>query len=127
MIAHWEDIAQSTHPTGSASNVTAGLFFLGLNNGYRISVPADTTSRTLKVYLSVWAARAHVQATLSDGSAPAYSALFEDTAGNSNYQVVTVTYSAASAGQTLTFEFTVDTIYDPDGNVTLQAATLQGG
>ncbi len=114
-------------PDSSASNVTAGIFFLGAGNGYRLTLPADTTPRTLKVYLGVWEARGHVQATLSDGSATAYSTLVDDASGNTIYRVVTVTYSAASAGQTLNFQFTIDSTYDPYGNVVLQAATLGGG
>ena len=79
--------------------------------------------RTLRVYLNVWKARGRIEARLSDASAPAYVDFLEDLGGVST-RVVTVQYSAASAGQTLSFEFVSETT---SGNVTAQSATLQGG
>jgi hypothetical protein len=49
------------------------------------------------------------------------------TSGTLNY-VYTISYKAASAGQTLTVSYTLlNNYYSPYGNVTLQAATLVGG
>jgi hypothetical protein len=112
-------------PTASATNTTTGLYISGQNMGFRIVVPAGTTTTTLRVYVGVWHAQGRMVAHLSDGSAADYvdtslntSAVFGTAVG-----VYTLTYHAASNGQTLTLTFTQDTA--GVGNVTLQAATLQ--
>ena len=112
-------------PTVSSSGTTTGIYVKGINNGYEITVPADTTLRTLKVYVGVARARASVEAILSDGSAPMYSDTFENTTGSTS-QLVTVNYSAASAGQSLTFRVVVAVSYQSIANVNLQSAMLLG-
>jgi hypothetical protein len=111
-------------PTASTTNTTTGVSIDGLNNGFQISAPADTTQRTLKVYVGVWDTRGELTATLSDNSAAQYvdSSLVTDWAQGS--AVYTLTYRAASAGQTLTVRWINKS---STGNVTLQAATLAGG
>ena len=110
-------------PTASATNTTTGVFVIGQNNGFRFSVPADTTQRTLRVYVGVWSAQGRLTAHLSDGSASD----FVDTISNpsaTSLGLYTLTYNAGSAGQTLTITYTADSTTSPWGNVTLQAATL---
>ena len=91
-------------------------------------MPADTTSRTVKVYVGVWGAQGKLEATLSDSSASAYvDTSVTDPGGSSDgiARVYTLTYRAASSGQTLTVKWTVETMHEAQwGNVTLQAATL---
>ena len=109
-------------PIASQAGFPGGVAFFGVGNGYEISVPADTTVRTLRLYTAVYRSSSRVEATLSDGSAPAYSTVLSNTNGVLE-QVITLTFSAASAGQTLTVRGTLEVDYS--GNIALQAATLQ--
>ncbi|RIK57522.1 MAG: hypothetical protein DCC63_13640 [Nitrospira sp.] len=115
-------------PTASATNSPTGLYINGLNKGFQITVPADTTSRTVKVYVGVWGAQGKLEATLSDSSASAYvDTSVTDPGGSSDgiARVYTLTYRAGSANQTLTVKWTVETMHEAQwGNVTLQGATL---
>ena len=114
-------------PTASVTNTPTGINTNGsVGNGYEINIPADRTVRTLKLYVGVWFTQGKLQATLSDGSAPD----FIDTSLNKNNDrasgLYTITYKAASAGQTLKVRFTILTQYfSPNGNVAWEAATLQ--
>jgi hypothetical protein len=108
------------------SSSSAGIYFLGLNNGYEFTVPADATQRTLRVYLGGWSSRSKVEAILSDGSALPYETIIDKPSGSITRRV-TITYSAASSGQTLTLRHTLLDDYGVNGNIALQAATLQAG
>jgi hypothetical protein len=106
-------------PTASGSD-KAGISMIGTGNGFRITVPADTTARTLKVYVGGSASGGKLVAHLSDGSVSDYT----DTAfsGTGQYDAVyTLTYQAASIGQQLVVSWTQAS---GTGNVTLQGAAL---
>ncbi len=107
--------------TGGPSNVNV---FWGDNigSGIIITAPADTTTRTLKVYLGGWNSSGNLQVSLSDGSAATYNQTI--TAGGLYANVATVTYAAASAGRTLTLSYTQTSA---GGLVGVQGATLSGG
>ncbi len=110
-------------PQANVLNTTTGVWAYGVHNGFQISVPADTTSRTLKLYVGVWKARGVLKATIS-GSKVAYNnSALENISATSN-GVYTLTYAAATAGQKLIVTFTVQKNFDQLGNVTLQSATL---
>ena len=110
-------------PQANVQNTTTGVWTYGLHNGFQITVPADTTSRTLKLYVGVWRAQGVLKATVS-GSKVAYNnTALENISATSN-GVYTLTYAAATAGQKLTVAFTVQKSFDFFGNVTLQSATL---
>jgi hypothetical protein len=112
-------------PTASANNATKGVYTTGLTNGFEITVPADATSRTLKVYVGLYGAQGNFQAWLSDFSGPAYTDVTLSNFFGNAYGVYTLTYAAASAGQTLHVRYRSLKLFDQDfGNVTLQAATL---
>jgi len=112
-------------PTASANGTTTGVFIPGVTNGFEISVPADTTSRTLKIYVGLYGAQANFQAWLSDFSGPAYTDTTLSNFFGNSYAVYSVTYAAASSGQALTVRYRSFKLFDQDfGNVTLQAATL---
>ena len=99
-----------------------GASVSGTSNGFLITVPADTTTRTLNLYVGGSNSRGMLTAQLSDGSAPD----FVDTGFSSTGQydvVYTLNYHAASAGQQLTV---VWTLFSGAGNVTLQGAALAG-
>ena len=116
----WEDGT----PTGSAINTATGVYIIGLNNGFQITAPADTTTRTLKVYVGLWAAGGRFEASLSDGSAPVYTDTSLVNLLSTSNRVYTLNYRAESVGQALTVKWTVDTAFSLWGNVTLQGATL---
>ncbi len=116
-------------PTASANGTSTGVFTYGLTNGFRLSAPADTNARTLKVYVGLYGGEGKFQAYLTDHSAPAYTdtSLSGLTVYDSAYTNYTLDYTAASSGQMLIVEFTAGKLFDADyGNVSLEAATLSG-
>jgi Ig-like domain from next to BRCA1 gene len=120
----WTDGAPTTSATA-----TTGVYVSGAaGNGFRITAPADTTTRTLKLYVGAWDAQGQLQVQLSDGSAATYTdTLASSSSGTTNY-VYAISYKAASAGQTVTVSYTILNNYNGTlGNVTLQAATLMAG
>lgn len=115
-------------PTLSASGTTTGVFITGLTNGFSLTVPADSNLRTLNIYVGAYAARGHFLAYLSDFSAKPYidSSVY-DTNWASQYAVYSINYRASSPGQQLTVIYRCSELLDEIwGNLTLQAATLQG-
>ena len=59
-------------PTASATNSTTGVYIEGVGNGFQITAPADTTQRTLTVYVDAYHAQGKMVAHLSDTSSPDY-------------------------------------------------------
>ena len=111
-------------PTRSATNTDTGVYVSGLNRGFQIETPADTTSRTLRVYVGLWQSKAKMVVHLSDGSAPDYVDTALADADGSSTVVYTFTYRAGSSGQKLTVTYTQNA---SGGNVTLLAATMVSG
>jgi hypothetical protein len=112
-------------PAASATASTTGIYISGQGQGFRITAPAGTTARTLKVYVGAWRAQARMVAHLSDGSSVDYTdGTLTNSAGVTTLRVYTFSYSAASSAQTLTVTLTAE-VSGGSGNVTLQAATLQ--
>ena len=98
-----------------------GLYINGVGNGFSITAPADTATRTLIVHVGGWNSAGTLTAHLWDGSA----ADFTDTTTLASGQYdrnYTLTYSAGSAGLlTVTW-----TMISGSGNVTLNGAALSG-
>jgi hypothetical protein len=114
-------------PTTRVTNTTTGVYVPGLTNGFELTIPADRTSRTLKIYVGLYAARGRFQAWLSDFSAKAYAHSGLSNFYGNDYGVYTLTYAAASAGQALRVRYRASELFDLDyGNVTLQSASLGG-
>ena len=115
-------------PTPTATNVRTGVFAIEVGNGFQFTVPADANLKTLRINLGLWRARGRFEASLSDGSAPTYvDTSLVNTGGTSN-GTYTISFAAASAGQTLTIKYTCQTsFFAGSGNVTLEAATLVNG
>jgi hypothetical protein len=114
-------------PTPGVTNTTTGVWAYGtplIGSGFQMTAPADPATRTIKVYVGTFAARGRFEAFLSDGSARGYtnSSLFNSLGGPGGFY--TITYAAASAGQELVMRWTLQMPSRPEGNVTLQAATL---
>ena len=112
-------------PTASATNTTTGLYMYGQTGGFRITVPADTTAKKLRLYVGAWDAQSNLTAHLSDNSALDYSDNSLFSINGTLMGVYTIDFRAASSGQTLTV--TLTNTLAGDGNVTLEAATLAPG
>lgn len=110
-------------PTASATGSTTGVYQHGLGSGFRLTAPAGTTPKTLKVYLGAWRAGGTLTARLSDGSAVPVSVQASNPTATVN-TVVTLMFAARSAGQTITVDYTLTTDFG-GGNVTLQGAALR--
>jgi hypothetical protein len=109
-----------------SDNTRTGIRVFNVGSGFRVTVPADTTARTLNLYLGAKNARGQFTATLSDSSAEAFSTFINQPSGLGTH-LVTLDYMAASAGQTLTIEYTMETRYKPSltrSQINLEAATL---
>jgi predicted outer membrane lipoprotein len=117
-------------PVDEASDSRTGLFFptpgLEVDEGIRLTVPADTSEKTLKVYLGLFGAKAKLRAFLSDDSASEVVEFIENSLSVEKFRVVTLNFGAGSDGQTLTIEYTLeqDIGVPNEANISLQAATL---
>ncbi|MCX7709740.1 MAG: stalk domain-containing protein [Clostridia bacterium] len=112
-------------PNDTVSNSGTGIYVTREGNGFQLTVPADTTQKTLRLYLGAWKAKGKVTATLSDGSATEYNSYIDSSSGTT-CKVISINFKAASSSQTLTVKYVIDQAYDSSyGNITLQAATLQ--
>ena len=112
-------------PTASALNTTTGIYMFGKSNGFTLTVPAGREEHTLLIYVSVFDAQGQLTASLSDHSSPDYSDTSLVNSSANTYGVYTLTYRAASDGQTLTITFTCANPFNIFGNVSLQSAALQ--
>ena len=56
-------------PTAS-SNTDTGVFTYDVGNGFQVTAPADTTYKTLKLYVGLWSTGGRLEATLSDEARP---------------------------------------------------------
>ncbi len=110
-------------PQANAQGTTTGIWTYGLHNGFQITVPADTTSRTVKLYIGVWKAQGLLKATITGSNVTYKNASLENISAASN-GVYTLAYQGTAAGQKLTLTFTVQKSFDRFGNVTLQSAAL---
>ena len=120
----WSDGA----PTPATNGTTTGVFVTGPTNGFRLTAPADTNSRTLRVFVGGYGVQAEFEAYLSDLSARPYTDSSVSNVFGNSYLVYTIDYRASSPNQQLIVRYRSSNLFDLTyGNVTLQAATLQGG
>jgi hypothetical protein len=114
-------------PALSVRGTSTGIYITGLHEGFQVTVPADTTPRTLKVVVGVWRSVGRFEAILNEPGVPPFvDESFGHPTSESN-AVGTVDYQAAGPGRTLTVRFTMArslAVAGPLGNVTLQAAAL---
>jgi len=114
----WHDGA----PVKSTTKTYGGVF-VGGNNGFTFSVPATTTTEhTLTVYVGGWHTGGSFSAAMSDNTAVQID--HTDTALESGYysRLYKVRFHSGSPGQTLRVEWKAN---GGEGNISLQAATLQ--
>ena len=111
-------------PVDHSDGTPTGIRTCGAGNGFTISAPATTSSRTLRLYLGVVAAKGTLSARLSAGSAKA-SATLEQRDGTFRSAVFTLTYRAPKAAKINLTWTTTQAFGDGCGGVALQAATLR--
>jgi len=114
-------------PETAVTNTPTGVWAYGtptIGSGFRLSVPADTTARTLMVYVGVFAGVGHFEAFLSDGSAEGYTNATLSHVSNGPGRVYTIQYAADAPNQMLVIRWILLTPHGPTANVTLQAAAL---
>ncbi|MFQ5471071.1 MAG: hypothetical protein ACE5EH_12360, partial [Gammaproteobacteria bacterium] len=116
----WSDgIAPAGQITGT--NSAERVFQVG--KGFQFTVPANTTLKTLHVYVGAKNSTGKLTATLSDGSAPAYSVVVNQASGQSSREV-TINFRANSGGQTLTVQYVVTAKAPSASFITLESAAL---
>lgn len=96
------------NPTASATNIVKGVSMYRWwtsGVGFRITVPADTTARTLKLYAGTNNSNGRLTVSLSGGGTTAQTINHSGLGYEKKDACFTVNYKAASAGQTLTVEF----------------------
>lgn len=92
-------------PTASATDTYTGVAVSGANNGFQLTVPADTNTRTLRLYVGATQARGRIEATLNGSAGPAYSDVSVGGPGGRSDGVYAINYRAQNAGQTLTVRY----------------------
>ncbi len=110
-------------PNASASASKSGIQVTGLGHGFQFSVAADTTPRTLQVYVGAYFAQGTLTASLSDSYMLPYSnSSLNATSGGLN-GLYTLVYKASSPNQVLTVNWSMS-VDNGGGNVSIQAATV---
>lgn len=112
-------------PRGNMSGTNNVVAIGGNGNGFQLTIPANTTARTLRVYVGILHAQASFTAALSEKTSMTYS---DTPQNNSTSDMTNITYviqfEATSTTQNLTINFVLTHSYGA-GLITLQAATLQ--
>ena len=124
VIYRWSDgnTGSGRHGNTSSNGTTTGVYIL--TGGLKITAPADTTVRRLKVYVGQLNAQGQIDASLTDNSAPAVSDhSYTSMNGNPINVTYILTYAASSPGQLISVTWTV--LNNSLGNITLQSASLQ--
>jgi hypothetical protein len=107
-------------PSASSTNNRNGIYIRNVGQGFSLTSAADTSTRTIVVHAGGWSSGGTLTAHPSDGSAADFTDITPMTNGqyDRNY---TLTYRAASAGQTLTITWKMTS---GNGNVVLDGAAL---
>lgn len=109
-------------PTRVVESAQTQIYTSGVNNGFRIQVPADPIVRTFRLYIGVWNCSVTAKATLSDKSAASFTdASLKHT---SNNVMLTFKYGSATPGQTLAVDIVITATKSGGENASLSAATL---
>jgi hypothetical protein len=115
---------QGGSPVDHSDGTPTGIRTCGKNNGFTVSVPAATSSRTLRLYIGVLGARGRLDAKLSTGGGTSTATL--EQRGNSLLTAVfVVTYRAPKNGK-LNLNWVTEAAFNSNcGGVALEAATLR--
>jgi hypothetical protein len=111
-------------PVENSDGTPTGIRTCGKGNGFTISAPAGTSTRTLRLYVGALAGRGKLTARLSVGSASATST-FEERSNNLDTAVFVITYRAPKTGKINLSWITEEAFSQDCGGVALEAATLR--
>ncbi len=111
-------------PVSNSDGTPTGIRTCGKGNGFTISAPAGTATRTLRLYVGALAGRGKLTATLSTGTAAA-GATFEERTNNLDTAVFVITYRAPKNGKINLRWVTEEAFSQNCGGVALEAATLR--
>ncbi|GAA3960711.1 hypothetical protein [Actinoplanes auranticolor] len=111
-------------PVNDSDGTPTGIRTCGKGNGFTISAPAGTSTRTLRLYVGALAGRGKLTARLSAGSASATST-FEERSNNLDTAVFVITYRAPRNGKINLSWITEEAFSQDCGGVALEAATLR--
>jgi hypothetical protein len=121
-LLSWTDGSPTTSNTGSSY----GLYCPSAGTqdfGYQITVPAGLESAVLTFFVGTYYSGGQLTVSLSDSSAPPVTITTPTNSGSSDYNF-TITFNAASAGQTLTVNWIGVNTLTVSPNVTLNGAAL---
>ena len=113
-------VGRVPHPSrGDGWNPLADVEVSNANGGFQITAPADTTVKTLNLYLEISGGAEILQTSLSDGSAPPIT---DQSVTDLDFasKIYSIDFRAASSGQTLTVNFSAA----HGATIGLQAAAL---
>jgi hypothetical protein len=111
-------------PVAASDGTPTGIRTCGKGNGFTVSAPAGTATRTLRLYVGALAGRGKLTAKLSTGSASATST-FEERTNNLDTAVFVITYRAPKNGK-INLSWVTDEAFSQNcGGVALEAATLR--
>lgn len=96
----------NVNPT--VSDACSGLYLMNQGDGFQLTVPADTTPKTLKLYVGVQGASGTLQASMSDNSVVPFVDSVGMHAGEAQAGTYSIAFRAASAGQLLTVKYTAN-------------------
>lgn len=117
----WSDGTPRANMSGTNNVVAVG----GSGNGFQLTIPANTTARTLRIYVGVLHAQASFTAALSEKNSMIYSDTPQNSSTTSMTNIVyVIRFEATSATQNLTVSLVLSHSYGA-GLITLQAASLQ--
>jgi hypothetical protein len=111
-------------PVANSDGTRTGIRTCGAGNGFTLTAPAGTSTRTLRLYLGVVAGRGRLEASLTAGSA-SRTATIEQRDGDFRSVVYTLTYRAPRTAKIRLKWVTQQAFSDGCGGVALEAATLR--
>jgi len=119
-VFSWIDGAPAT----TVSKTISGIRAYKEGKGFEITVPADTSMKTLKLYVGAKNVGGLIEAILSDSSAPNYSTTIDHFTSITS-RVINLDFQAMSAGQTLTVRYTLYSKPGSTGWISVESAALQ--
>jgi len=114
----WTDAVTANNSVAA----TASGVGMTVGNGFEFEVPAATSNRLVHIYVGVNNAHLHVEAGLSDNSAPLFSDDPATTIGTLRYSLV---FRSSTAGKTLKVRLTETARAADNGSFSLLSASLQ--
>jgi hypothetical protein len=114
---------QDGSPALTAFRTSAGVYAVGVGNGFELTVAGGPTPRTLLLYAGVWKAAGRLVVSLSSGGPTATRSLVNKTFGET--VLFTITFRTPTP-RTMRIRWTTTESFDRVlGNVNLQAAALR--